>query len=99
MEPSRSDLIPKALENLKVEIMDGETVIYDDSIQKMIYLNESATVIFQLCDGQRSILEIVELLENAYPDASTSIMDDVLGAVDYLVQEGALRLEQVKLEA
>ena len=98
MEPARSDLIPKALESLKVEIMDGETVIYEDSIKKMIYLNESATVIFQLCDGQRSVREIIELLKDAYPDASTSMMDDVLGVVDYLVQEGALRLEQARPE-
>lgn len=98
METARSDLIPKALESLQVEMMDGETVIYEDSIKKMIYLNESATVIFHLCDGQRSILEIIELLKDAYPDASASMMDDVLDVVDYLVQEGALRLEQARLE-
>lgn len=98
MEPARSDLFPKALESLKVEMMDGETVIYDDGIKKMIYLNESATVVFQLCDGQRSVLEIIELLKDAYPDASASMMDDVLGVVDYLVQEGALRLEQARLK-
>jgi coenzyme PQQ biosynthesis protein PqqD len=98
MEPVRSDLFPRALEGLKVEMMDGETVICDDGIKKMIYLNESATVIFQLCDGQRSIREIIELLKDAYPDASASMMDDVLGVVDYLVQEGALRLERARLE-
>jgi len=84
---------PKAVEGLRVEVIDGETVLYDDNLKKMIYLNESASVVFQLCDGQRSVREIIEVLSSAYPDVSGSIGHDVLTVIDYLVQEGAVRLE------
>ncbi len=84
---------PIVVEGLRMEIMDGETVLYEDSSKKMIYLNESATVVFQLCDGQRTIREIIEVLASAYPEVSGSIGHDVLTVIDYLVQECAVRLE------
>ena len=89
MEP----VIPKAVEGLRMEIMDGETVLYEENSKKMIYLNESATVVFQLCDGQRTVLEIIEVLTTAYPDASSSIAQDIWAVIEYLVQEGAIGLE------
>ena len=76
-----------------MEIMDGETVLYEESSKKMIYLNESATVVFQLCDGQRTVREIIEVLASAYPEVSGSIGHDVLTVIDYLVQECVVRLE------
>lgn len=84
---------PKAVEGLRVETMDGETVLYEDNLKKMIYLNESATVVFQLCDGQRTVRDIIDVLTSAYPEVSGSIADDVLTVIDYLVQEGAVRLD------
>jgi len=84
--------IPEAVERIKVEIMDGETVLYGEAAKKMIYLNESATAVFQLCDGQRSVLEIIDLLTAAYPDESAAMRQDVVRVIDYLVQEGVLRL-------
>lgn len=92
MELARSNSIPEAVEGIKMEIMDGETILYEDVAKKMIYLNESATAVFQLCDGQRSVLEIIELLAANYPDASATMSQDVVSVIDYLVQEGALRL-------
>lgn len=87
---------PTAVEGLRVEVMDGETVLYEDNLKKMIYLNESATVVFQLCDGQRTVREIIEVLISAYPEVSGSIGHDVLTVIDYLVQEGAVRLDLPK---
>ena len=84
--------IPEVFERIKVEIMDGETVLYEEAVKKMIYLNESATAVFQLCDGQRSVLQIIELLTAAYPDESAAMRQDVVSVIDYLVQEGVLRL-------
>jgi hypothetical protein len=84
---------PKVVEGLRTEIMDGETVLYQDVLKKMIYLNESATVVFQLCDGVRTVREIIDVLRSAYLEASGSIAQDVLTVIDYLVEEGAVRLE------
>ena len=82
-----------------MEIMDGETILYEDVTKKMIYLNESATAVFQLCDGQRSVLDIIELLTATYPDASATMSQDVVSVIDYLVQEGALRLTNSQTQA
>ncbi len=76
--------------------MDGEMVLYRDAVKKMIYLNESASLVFQMCDGKMSVREIIDLLAKAYPDDAQSIARDVYEAIDYLVEEEVLRLESQK---
>jgi pyrroloquinoline quinone biosynthesis protein D len=41
----------------------------------MIKFNGSAAEILQLCDGQRSIADIIAALENKFPDAEGIAMD------------------------
>lgn len=91
-----SDAIPLPREGFRAETMDGETVLYRDTVKKMIYLNESASLVFGMCDGKVSVREIIELLAQAYPEAAQSIARDVFEVIDYLVEEGALRLEGEK---
>lgn len=42
----------------------------------MVQLNESAAEILQLCDGERSVKEIIRALQAKFPDAD--IQSDVL---------------------
>jgi hypothetical protein len=47
-----------------------------------IYLNETATVIWKLCDGTRSVKEIIDLLVEAFPDAASDVRADVKETID-----------------
>jgi len=76
-----------------MEEVDGETLLYRATSKKMIYLNDTASAIWQLCDGERKVSDIVDVLAGAYPDARAAIAADVRDALDMLVREGALQIE------
>ncbi len=45
-------------DNLVVQEIDGEIMIYDLTDNKVFCLNETSALIWQLCDGNKSALEI-----------------------------------------
>lgn len=52
-------LLPKARkENLVVQNLNGEVLIYDLDTNKAFCLNESSALIWQACDGNRDVSEI-----------------------------------------
>jgi coenzyme PQQ biosynthesis protein PqqD len=73
-----------------VEEMDGECLLYRLGAHKAIHLNDSASLIWKLCDGTRSMQDIVALLGQEYPDSSDGLSADVREAVEMLIREGAL---------
>lgn len=86
-----SDAIPIPRKGFQLEELDGETLLYRHSLKKLIYLNESAALVWKLCDGKRTVREIVGLLADAYREAGDTVAVDVGDTLDGLVREGALR--------
>src|SRR5262245_48426422 len=73
------------------EEMDEESLLYHEGMKKTIYLNETATIIWKLCDGSRSVTEIIDLLNQVYADSGENVDADVADAIAELAAEGALR--------
>jgi len=84
------EAVPKQAFGFFVEEMDGENLLYRLGAHKAIHLNETATLIWKLCDGTRTIADIVVLLKGEYPGSEQAVETDVREAVELLVQEGAL---------
>ena len=76
--------------NLFVEDMDEEMVLYEAGSHRAIYLNETATLVWRLCDGTRTVQELIEMLAENYPDARADLPRDIESAVEMLLREGAL---------
>lgn len=57
---------PKAREDLAVETLDGEIVIYDGQTGALHHLNPTASVVFSLCDGTATIRKLAGELGDAY---------------------------------
>jgi len=74
----------------KIEYIDGETLLYHVGETRTVYLNDTASMIWTLCDGQRSVDDIVTLLEESYPEAAGQIREDVEAAVTNFVDNGAM---------
>jgi hypothetical protein len=72
-----ADPVPRRRERYTVEWMDNEALIYRRPANMAIYLNETATVIWHLCDGARTVKEIIDILVDAYPDAAADVRADV----------------------
>jgi hypothetical protein len=72
------------------EAMDGEMVLFHPATQQILYSNPTGVVIWGLCDGLRTVSDIVELLSEAYPDSAVQIMTDVSETLEALDQCGAI---------
>lgn len=72
------------------ESLNGEIVLFHPVTQKILYSNRSGALIWELCDGQRTVADIVQLLSEAYPDSASQIETDVHEALRAFAQQGAI---------
>jgi len=74
----------------KIEKFDNEILLYAVSSTKGVYLNETACLVWEMCSQDHTIEEIITLLEEAYPLQKVAIHEDVVAAIESLVNYGAL---------
>ncbi len=73
-----------------LEAIDNELLLFHPAQSQIMYCNETASVIWQLCDGQRTPQEIVELLTAAYPEAAEAMSGDVETTLHQFSQHSAI---------
>lgn len=86
-----SEAIPRANTDFSLEEIDDELLLYHPAKTRAVYLNETAALVWQLCDSKRSVAEIVSLLEENYPESNT-IRSDVEQTLQQLADNGAVEL-------
>jgi hypothetical protein len=91
MRSSPND-IPVPNTEFHLEEFDGELLLYHPGLTKTVYLNPTASLVWQLCDGRRSAGEIAELLRASFPDDRSRIEHDVAATLELFDQYGAVRL-------
>jgi hypothetical protein len=84
------DDVPRPAADIATEILEGEVLLYHPGQTRAIYLNPSAAVIWGLCDGRRSVREIVRVVGESYPDAGAELAQDVSTVVRQLRESGVL---------
>ncbi|MDR3500188.1 PqqD family protein [Aerococcus mictus] len=79
----------KQAEGLDVnEVADGY-VVYQPSADKVHYLNHTAAVILELCDGTTTLDEIGEVLRESYA-LTTAPMEEIKECIAQLKSQGLL---------
>jgi Coenzyme PQQ synthesis protein D (PqqD) len=86
--------IPRINGEFKLERFDNEVLLYSVVDATAVYLNETALLVYGMCASGQSIGEIVSLLEEAYPEQKETIRHDVLAALEQLVDNGAVLLDE-----
>lgn len=86
------DFVPRSAADVEMEIVDGEVLLYRPSQTRAVYLNPTASLIWGLCDGKRSVQEIILLIGQSYPDAGMDLTDDVMATLTQLQESGVLVL-------
>ncbi len=69
-----------------LERIDGEISVYHPTLTTAVYLNETGALIWELCDGSRSVADIIDILSNHYPESRLQIETDVKTIVTQLVE-------------
>jgi hypothetical protein len=85
-----ADRTPTRVEGFLLERLDDEVLLYHPSLARTIRLNETAALVWELCDGMRSAANVVSMLKDAYPDDGREIDEDVARVLERLASEGAL---------
>ncbi len=81
---------PRRKPDYRLEVIDNELLLFHPAETKILYCNESASLIWQLCDGQRTPQEITALLAAAFPEETEAIVDDVQSTLRQFSQHGAI---------
>ena len=79
-------------EDCLVEDMGGDILLYHPATAKATQLNEYSRIVWQLCDGERSVGEIIESISQAYPDQAGQISEDVRWSIKMLSENQVLEL-------
>ena len=70
-------LYPKRRSDLNVRVVDGETVILDRMGEVIHCCNQTATIIWDQCDGEKAAEEIAKILEEHFDVETAVALDDV----------------------
>ena len=76
----------------RLEEMDDEYLLYYPGGTQIIQFNQTAAVVWQLCDGRRTVDEIIRLLQEAYPEAAVEIDGDVQEVLNQCINNGCIDL-------
>ena len=85
------EAVPQPQTGFHEEEIDQELVLYHAETARVVYLNPAATVVWRLCDGQRSLEEIITMVEQAYPEGE-KIGVDIHLAVSEFIDFGAISI-------
>jgi hypothetical protein len=78
--------------DFKLERMDDEIVVYHPSITTSLYFNETGALIWELCDGQQTVAEIIAMLAGIYPESAEIIGTEVIDIIAALVRHQVAEL-------
>ncbi|HEY2814314.1 MAG TPA: PqqD family protein [Acidimicrobiales bacterium] len=89
MEPTTADR-PARADGLEVNDVSDGLVLYQQDPERVHYLNNTASLVFELCDGRRSPDEIATLLREAFTLERLPI-EEVASCIDELRGQGVIR--------
>jgi len=98
-EAERSLWHPQQRRDVLQAFLDNEILVYHPDGMTAFALNETAAVIWRLCNGERTVAEIVEVLQTAYPEAAATMSREVNEGVLALLSHGVIRLPRVGASA
>jgi len=84
----------KQAENCLLEDMDGEMLLYNPDSATTLHLNGPSAIVWELCDGQRSVQQIIDMVKEAYPEQADQIADDIVAVIEEFSSRKVLLLAE-----
>jgi hypothetical protein len=81
---------PSPTPGYQIEEIDGELLLFHPATQIIMHTNQTGALVWNLCDGQRTVAEIIAVLCAAYTEAADNITADVPDILTQLAQQGAI---------
>src|SRR5271166_6556471 len=77
-------------EGLDIHLVEDHCVVFDSVGDRIHYLNPTAALVLELCDGNRTAAEIAALVQEAYGLAATPL-DEITRCLSSLQEMGIVR--------
>lgn len=77
----------RIVKDYKVEPGDGEHIVYHPTRTTSLYLNDTGAMIWHLCDGTRTVADIIAVLTECYPESRQEIRRGVRELLSKLVEK------------
>lgn len=84
------DKVPVPTPDVSAEVVGDEVLLYHPGRTEALYLNPTGGVIWGLCDGQRSVREIIAIVEAGYAEDVSDLAGDVTTTLAELRGHGVL---------
>ena len=85
--------VPVPSTEFTLEELDNELLLYHPTKTTAVYMSETASLVWRLCDGKRTVRDIVEQLKEAYPEASDQLENDVEETLKTFAEHGAVKIQ------
>lgn len=76
----------------RMEELDDEILLYHPGNNKTLYINKSASIIWQLCTGEQTVADIISLIKDAYPAQPDDLEQDVIATLTELKDNDAVTM-------
>jgi hypothetical protein len=76
----------------RLELLDGEAILYSAAHTKVMNLNRTSYLIWEMCNGRHTQQSITQVLCETYPESARQIPGDVEQALEVLLKNQALTL-------
>jgi Coenzyme PQQ synthesis protein D (PqqD) len=74
------------------EVLEGELLLCHPGTATVMCLDQVASLIWRLCDGKRTVGQIVAMLAEAFPEAGSTLAEDVTAGLMSFQTRGLVRL-------
>ena len=81
---------PCRVSNFQMEVLDDEIILFHPTSKAIFYSNNTGALIWELCDGKRTMVDITQILSEAYPEAKDQIAADVHHTLETFASHGAI---------
>ena len=75
-----------------VEKFDGEILMYSEAGSDAVYLNDTAYGVWLLCREEMTVGQIIDYMEQVYPEQKDQIRADVKAALETLKSNNVIEL-------
>ena len=84
---------PKISESFTAEKFEDELLLYSQTDEQALYLNNSAQAVLQLCGDDLTVAQIIDYLQQHYPDQREEIAQEVIEVLSTLKSNGVITFE------
>ena len=88
-----ADTVPEQSAGYEIKKTACCYFLQEEESQNLVRLNDSSALIWQVCTGEWTVGEIIEVLKESYPDAADAMDQDVMQALNMLYGEGVIQVK------